>query len=99
MESMDLNFDAMALETLNLSERLTENGSCLDFHNFSHLIDQGGDIFATEAHPESSGLIFRIDQGASTFCIRGVPCESIANEMKRISEGDSEFLSKLKIRT
>ena len=48
--------------------------------------------------PSSPGLIFKIDSGVSTFCVRGVLCRNINDSVHGVMNNENDSWKKLKIR-
>lgn len=102
MESMDLSFEALARETLELSQFLSQRGwddevsSAHQIDLSDHLLQSFTDVISPK-YPEGPGLVFRIDRGAGTFCLRGVATTSIAESFKMLDARDESLLRKLKL--
>jgi hypothetical protein len=47
--------------------------------------------------PPTAGIVYRIDEGLSTFCIRGIPCTNLFELSKEIENEDPSLLQKLKV--
>lgn len=105
MESMDLSFEALTRETFELSHYLSQHGwdeSLSSSHQLdlsNHLIEQvlEDNIPCVVPYPKSPGLVFRIDRGSDTFCLRGVACHNIAETFELLETRDPALLRKLKI--
>ncbi len=104
MEFQDLSFESLARETLELSKYLSQKTLEQDFsslHDFdlSEHLCSFGDPIATDApqYPEGTGLVFRIDKGVSTFCLRGIPTSNIAETFQKLDQKDAELYRKLKV--
>ncbi|MCK5882296.1 MAG: hypothetical protein KAG61_01300 [Bacteriovoracaceae bacterium] len=105
MEFQDLSLESLAIETLELSKYLSQKKLGQDItpaHDFDlsdhlytnspHFVDE-----KTDSYPEGAGLVFRIDKGISTFCLRGIPTNNIAETFKLLDQRDGELFHKLKI--
>ncbi len=77
----------MANETIMLSEELG-----IESTNPQELDD-----VVEEQCDEASGLFFRVETGSNTFCIRGVPTQSLDDGVTKIHDGDREILKRLKV--
>lgn len=65
-------------------------------------VEAQSDVVETEDEfeneiPSGPGLVYGIDIGVSTFCIRLLATENISETCVEIGEGDKEILSKLKL--
>lgn len=102
MESMDLSFEALTRETLELSNYLSQRGwdnevaSAHQIDLSNHLLNQFA-IDQVPRYPQSSGVVFRIDRGAGTFCLRGVACKNIEETFSALDRHDEVLYKKLKI--
>jgi hypothetical protein len=47
--------------------------------------------------PEMPGLLYRIDFGVSTFCIRGYACENMSKSCQELANGNEEIIKALKL--
>lgn len=85
-----MQFDLLARETLELSRNL-------DPSMFDE--DSRADFLPTSKafRPQGPGLIYRVIMGGSTFSLRGIPCENIAEVIGEIDNGSTEYLRQLKI--
>lgn len=79
MELLGLDLDLLAKETLELNHSLRGQFH-FDFENQNQFDDLLSGKFE---YPERSGLIYRIDQSRSTFCVRGVSTANIREELKK----------------
>jgi len=106
MDFKGLNFDQMAQETFELSNTL-RNPNSVDFEGYKKFIQSNDSDFldfrtdksdlSKKIYPAKPGLIFRIECGMSTFCIRGVPAEDIQYVHEMVEIGDKEILNKLRL--
>ncbi len=104
MESMDLSFEALTRETLELSNYLSQNGwdeQLSTTHQIDvreHFIQQVVEEISPRcSYPQAPGVVFRIDRGTDTFCLRGVACTSISDVFSALDNHDEALLRKLKI--
>lgn len=82
MELMGLDFNSLAKETLELNHSLHGQFQ-FDFENQDHFDDLLSGKFE---YPSRPGLIYRIDQSRSTFCVRGIATDSIRDEFRKNEE-------------
>lgn len=105
---MDLDFDQLAKETLELSKSsnkklVDEERERFDFWASDLPEDPTPleeDIFETNAMPlapDGPGLVYRIEKGASTFCVRGFATENIEQTLIDIESGEVVTREKLRI--
>lgn len=99
MSRSDIDINFMAQETLNL---------CFDFQSSKHFDGDDLNTFSTsesdhffdeekESCLDSSGVVYYLDKGISTFCIRGFPSYNLAWEKEAITEREPQVIKKLKI--
>lgn len=102
MEFQDLSFESLAKETLELSKYLSQKTlsedltPVYDFDLSDHLCFESS-TFDKPAYPEGCGLVFRIDKGMSTFCLRGIPTDNISETFRLLGEKDATLYRKLKV--
>ncbi|CBW27464.1 hypothetical protein BMS_2685 [Halobacteriovorax marinus SJ] len=67
---------------------------------FSSVLEEEEEIVdeQEELFPMSPGLIFKIDAGISTFCVRGVLCHNINESVHGVMNNENDSWKKLKIR-
>ena len=92
-----MDFELLARETLKLSVRLREgNNSDMDSSDPCFIFDK--QLRKKNELPTAPGLLYRIEEGGHTFCVRGISTSNLkfrANQVERRS--DLELLKKLKI--
>lgn len=62
----------------------------------SHNLEK--EIFEESPFPNSTGLVFKIDSGVSTFCVRGIVTHDINETINIVMEDDETLNKKLKIK-
>jgi len=89
MELLGLDLDLLAKETIELNNSLRGQFH-FDFDDQSRFDDLLNGRFE---YPESAGLIYRIDQSRSTFCVRGMASTDLRHDFKEteIYKGFSFF--------
>ncbi len=106
---MDLDFDQLAKETFELSKSsdrklVDEERERFDFWAIDAPEDPTPleeDIFATDSMPlapQGPGLVYRIEKGVSTFCVRGFATENIEQSLLDIESGEVLTREKLRIK-
>jgi hypothetical protein len=96
MEDTQLSFEALAKETMEMSQsQRVQDFSFTD--ETSELIDIG-EIEEAPA-PEGPGLIYKIEKGISTFCVRGIACQDIKEIFDELTDGEKSHAKKLKLET
>jgi len=55
--------------------------------------------FDASPFPSSTGLVFKIDSGANTFCVRGIVTHNINDTIKEVMDDDQGLNKKLKIKS
>ncbi|OUR96413.1 hypothetical protein A9Q84_08660 [Halobacteriovorax marinus] len=112
MESPNIDIDFLAKETLALSEALKgshgfgQTSLFDDSFTFSRVHEsveippvveeQLPDI---SPFPISTGLVFKIDAGVSTFCVRGIVTHDINESINEVMGGNEALSRKLKIQS
>lgn len=48
-------------------------------------------------YPRSSGVIYRIDRGGSTFCLRGMACADLAQSFEHFKKNEAQILKALRL--
>ena len=92
----DLNlFDELTQATLELNEKITSNENFEIKSSRSSLDDWIEDTLA----PSSPGILFKVECGISTFCIKGVTTENLLESYSTLLDFDEELSSTLKIET
>jgi hypothetical protein len=87
-----MDLDQLALETFNLKSPYQGKNpfeSVEDFWSDSerdNVAQAEADSLREWLYPEGPGLIYRIDQNGSTFCLRGEPVTSIRAAFDRLNE-------------
>lgn len=104
-----LNFDlnSIALETIELTKNLRrsslfEEDDTFDFSR-DHLSQENDFDFEEEESiadevPESTGLLFTIDKGISTFCIRAFVSDDLSWDMEAIKRNDPQLIKALRLK-
>jgi hypothetical protein len=77
------NIDSLVQETFSLSR---EQGDLKDSF-WQDELDERGDQVDEESFPSSPGIIFKLEKGISTFCIRGFPCHDIEESYLGVVSG------------
>ena len=80
MELLGLDLDLLAKETLELNNSLRGQFH-FDFENQNQFDDL---LTGKFEYPAKPGLVYRVDQSRSTFCVRGVSTFNIREEFKKI---------------
>ena len=91
MEDTQLSFEALARETMELSREIKSSDFSFD-DEITHIIDE------PEVTPKGTGLIYRLEKGVSTFCVRGFPSEDMSEDFEELKDGDNQILEALKIK-
>jgi hypothetical protein len=115
MNQSELSLDTLLQETLALTEylRVSTIKPSNDVDYLFDLADSivseendleatGGEIAPTEIlqiYPESPGIIYKIDNGSSTFCVRGFSSSNIRLSFEELTERDSVKRIVLKLGT
>lgn len=105
---MDLNFDLLAKETLELSGSssqylIEEERARSAFWAVDDIPDPTPleeDILNESSLPEAPqgpGLVYRVEKGVSTFCVRGFATESIEQTLLDVESGEVKVREKLRI--
>lgn len=81
INSFECDIEKLAADTFKLSEDIS-NGKFVD------------NLLEISASP---GIVYYIEKGMSTFCIRGIPCPNLKLANKRLISGDRQLLEYLKI--
>lgn len=106
MNEQDLSLDLLLQETMALTEYLRGNSRpdfavapevCAEVEIESDLNTQESPPVEVQVLPTTPGLIYKIDNGASTFCIRGFPVSNISEAFSELSEPFSLKRSLLKL--
>jgi hypothetical protein len=104
MESPTIDVDFLAKETFALSEALKgrEDFGQADFFEevtpapVMETIEE--EIVDSAPFPVSTGLVFKIDNSSSTFCVRGIKTFNINETIHDLMCEDEKLLKRLKIR-
>lgn len=90
MEDSQLSFEALARETMELSR---------DFKNQEFSFEDDFSFHSEEPveTPSGFGLLYRLEKGISTFCVRGFPSADLQEDFEGLKEGDREIIEALKI--
>ncbi|MCO4793936.1 MAG: hypothetical protein KC493_09495 [Bacteriovoracaceae bacterium] len=107
-KTLDFDLDQLAKETFELTKR-SENKSLIeeerarsalwaeDVPECPTLLEE--DIFdeALPLAPQGPGLVYRVDKGSSTFCVRGFATENIEQSLLDIESGEVVTREKLRL--
>lgn len=109
LDQADISLDILLRETLAMSEKLQEQQSALEEMSDKeeeldddYLYDLADSTLEASypipfVYPETSGIIYKIDKGSSTFCVRGFTTANIQESMRKLQGTDSSKRSLLKI--
>jgi hypothetical protein len=56
-----------------------------------------GLLVSSTTYPEGPGIVFRLDAGVATFCVKGISTPNIAESFELLEEGNEEISKELKI--
>ncbi len=90
MDDSQLSFEALARETMELS-RDFKNSEFSFEDEFHHPKEK--EIVA----PSGAGLLYILEKGISTFCIRGFVSSDLSESFEELGEGESSIIESLKI--
>lgn len=97
--SVNIDFDFLAQETLALKNQ-PETSTELSFDRYFEDLHEENFIACHDSEeaefPEAPGLLFYIEKGANTFCLRGVSTDDIAYTANELLSGGSKLEKKFK---
>lgn len=93
MEDTQLSFEALTRETMEMSQSFNQEFSFSD--EFKAPSEE--EKIEEASAPESPGLIYKIEKGISTFCVRGVVCQNLHESYEELLEGEGTLVSQLKL--
>lgn len=96
MEDGQLSFEMLARETMDMSFSLTDQQFSFE-ENFKDREQLVADEPSVKPLPEGPGVVYRLEKGISTFCVRGFSSENISESFEEIEEGDAELFKILKL--
>ena len=88
---MDVGFDRLVQETFELSTKMTNKNPFEE--EVECEVELTPDTEEEFDIPEGPGLIFYIDKGRGTYCVRGNKTESILDSLEEIVQGKPDALS------
>ncbi len=94
---MNIDFDFLAKETLALRNQADKLSSFDDYfedlqeNNFISCHDSNEESF-----PNKPGLLFYVERGASTFCLRGIATDDIEYSAEEFLKGDKKIEKKFR---
>jgi hypothetical protein len=95
-----LNFDILALETLELTRHLRQAHD-LDFleERFAHFDMREAEVSSGPVViPESSGLVYVVEKGVNTFCVRGFATEDLAQSIDDLQNANRAERARLEVK-
>lgn len=93
-DGFDLSF--LTEETFKINSTLKSNG---DFELLEETLTEDLlEDLCTEDYPDDCGIIYHLEEGRSTFCIRGIPVNNIRGFFSEAQYNDCDLAKKLKIR-
>jgi hypothetical protein len=101
MSGPGMDFETLTKETIDLSQNLSFDFEKFDdnfFKNnsnlFSEIDDEEAFSVGLESAPayEGPGVVYYIEKGVSTFCIRGLVSDDLAWEQDLLESKDKDFL-------
>ena len=87
-----MDFSQLAMETIALSESMGK----ADYKGENFSFKQHSSHFE-ELDETSTGILYRIEEGLNTFCVRGISSSSLGESLECLENGDDQIISKLKI--
>ncbi|HLE09754.1 MAG: hypothetical protein A2504_14650 [Bdellovibrionales bacterium RIFOXYD12_FULL_39_22] len=93
MEIEAISLEELTAVTLELNSRITSDISFEIKSERNRLEEWFEDLLP----PNSSGLLYRVEKGANTFCVKGIPSRNLRQDYNAIMDGDSELCARLKI--
>lgn len=90
------NFEFLARETLLLTEKLRKEAFSYSDRNFS-LKKENSFHSVSDEKPLGPGVIYRLEKGVSTFCLRGVPTEDMDWEREKLERRDRDLIKDLRL--
>lgn len=90
MDDGQLSFEALAKETMEMSRDLKSN-------EFSFEEDFSIQNEEPKIVPAGPGLLYRLEKGVGTFCVRGIVCDDLPEGFEELEDGDQNILDSLKI--
>lgn len=93
MEDSQLSFEALAAETMDMSRDLRDSEFSFDIEDFS--IEKVSEV--KEVAPTTPGLLYRLEKGISTFCVRGYASDNLSEDLESVFDGDTPLIEALKV--
>lgn len=105
MDSLHLDLNQLATETLELSESINGKFSfdeiigSRSFHKYDHSLTEGTPTFRSESfhYPETPGVVYYLKKGKNTFLIRGISTLNIAKTYDEIFNKNNSSSTYFKI--
>lgn len=96
-----MDFDRLALETFEMKGDFQGKNPFFDDAEESQvlfdLFTDDHDQIRNMLYPKSPGVIYRIDRGGSTFCLRGMPTTDIATSFDHYQKNETQVLKALRL--
>ncbi len=87
------SLEELTAATLELNSRITSDAS-FDIKSGRKKLEEW---FEDSLPPVAPGLLYRVEKGANTFCIKGVVSDNLRKDYKRLLAGNVELIGRLKI--
>ncbi len=97
MEDTQLSFETLAKETMEMSQSLRDSEFTFSEEFISTEEDPQSEETIEAPAPEGPGLIYKLEKGVSTFCVRGIVCQDINETFEELMEGEKSHADKLKL--
>lgn len=104
MEDTQLSFEALAKETMEMSQshrphEFSFEGEILDLEEINQESTETSFHEEEVLAPDGPGLIYKLEKGVSTFCVRGIVCHDIKETFEELVEGEKSLFNQLKLET